>query len=83
MGKRVNPVKLLLDDRELLDLSRAANDDSRCVSDMVHVIVRRYLYGRLGGRPLDLDVQSLRGAEQCLGGTAGAPDFCETRGGAL
>lgn len=77
MGKRVNPVKLLLDDEEFVALSRAANDDARCVSDMVHVIVRRYLYGRLG-RPVGMPVQQIHGTDECRGG----PDFGDTRGGA-
>ena len=46
-GKRVNAVKVLLDDAELLDLSRIANADNRCAAEMVRVIVRRYMYGRV------------------------------------
>lgn len=43
--KRENVVNLRLTDRELLDLSREASRQDRKVAELVHFIVRSYLYG--------------------------------------
>ena len=66
-GKRVNAVKVLLDDAELLDLSRIANADNRCAAEMVRVIVRRYMYGRV--LPARAEGQRMSGAHEAPRGT--------------
>lgn len=69
--KHTNAVKLLLTDGELLDLSRLANADNRSASEMVRVILRRYMYGRVGQAPLER--QRICGAHEEPRGT-GWPD---------
>jgi len=43
--KHNNPVKLMLTDGELLDLSRLAMANERTVSEMVRFVLRRHMYG--------------------------------------
>ena len=62
--KRTEQVKLLLTERELLDLSRAAAADDRKISDFAHHILRRHLYGSVGVR--DRDVDQILGPDQGL-----------------
>lgn len=45
MGKRIHPVKVLLDDEELLALSRLSVTEQRAIADLAHIILRRYLFG--------------------------------------
>ena len=45
--KHTEQVKVMLTERELLDLCRLAAVDDRKPSEMVRVIVRQYMYGRV------------------------------------
>lgn len=47
--KRPNCLKVCFSDRALIDLGRLAARDERGAADLVHWIVRRYLYGNLAG----------------------------------
>ena len=75
--KRTERIPLNVSEREMLDLAHEAGVDNRTVSDLVYVIVRRYLYGRLGARAVG--VEQSRGADQARG----VRDFSDTsfRGG--
>jgi hypothetical protein len=43
--KRINCIKVCFDDTTFIALGRLAAREDRKVADMVHLIVRRYLYG--------------------------------------
>lgn len=44
-SKRVNCIKVCFDDQTFIALGRLAAREDRKVADMVHLIVRRHLYG--------------------------------------
>jgi hypothetical protein len=44
--KRTERVHCNLTEREALDFARLANADNRTLSDMLYVVLRRYMYGR-------------------------------------
>lgn len=46
--KHTEHVKVWLNERELVDLSRIANREDRKLSELVRVIVRRFMYGSIG-----------------------------------
>lgn len=52
----VNEVKVRLTDRELVDLSRLATLEDRKPADMVRVLLRVSLYGRLRAESSDTEV---------------------------
>lgn len=61
--KRENVVNLRLTDRELLDLSREAGRQDRKVAELVHYIVRVYLYGHACiNQPCEEGADSVSGA---------------------
>ena len=70
MGKKINPVKMLLDDEEMLDLAHLADEDNRSPSEMARVILRLFLYGRVQRTPAS--VQRYRGAHEDRSGPAWA-----------
>jgi hypothetical protein len=43
--KRPNCVKVCFSDRAFIDLGRLAAREDRSVADLVHLIVRRHMYG--------------------------------------
>jgi hypothetical protein len=43
--KRVNCIKVCFDDAAFIALGRLAAREDRKVADMVHLIVRRFMYG--------------------------------------
>jgi hypothetical protein len=43
--KRPNCVKVCFSDRAFIDLGRMAAREDRTVADLVHLIVRRHMYG--------------------------------------
>lgn len=43
--KRPNCVKVCFSDRAFIDLGRMAAREDRSVADLVHLIVRRHMYG--------------------------------------
>jgi hypothetical protein len=45
--KRSNCVKVCFSDRAFIDLGRIAARQDRSVPDLIHVLVRRHLYGHL------------------------------------
>ena len=61
--KRENVVNLRLTDREMLDLSRDASRQDRKVAELVHFIVRSYLYGHVC-----IDAPCCEGADSVSGG---------------
>jgi len=63
-GKHTNPIKLWLTDRELLDLSRMADQADRKVSEMGRVIIRKFMYGNIA--PDALDVNGANSAHSSL-----------------
>jgi hypothetical protein len=46
--KRVNCVKVCFSDRAFIDLGRMAAREDRSVPDIIHLLVRRHMYGNLG-----------------------------------
>lgn len=46
--KRTCRVPVNLTEREFADLALLSNADNRTLSDMLYVIARRYMYGRVG-----------------------------------
>lgn len=44
-SKRVNCVKVCFSDRLFIDLGREAARQDRTVAELVHLIVRRHMYG--------------------------------------
>ena len=46
--KHSEAVKVWLTEREMLDLARMADREDRKVSELVRVIVRRFMYGNVG-----------------------------------
>lgn len=46
--KHSEAVKVWLTERELLDLSREAAREDRKLSDLIRVVMRRYMYGHIG-----------------------------------
>lgn len=44
-SKRINCIKVCFDDPTFIALGRLAAREDRKVADMVHLIVRRHLYG--------------------------------------
>lgn len=63
--KRLHPVKLLLTERELFDLSREANREDRTLAGMGHHVLRRFLYGSVDGH--GVDGECCRGSESSPG----------------
>lgn len=51
--KRINCVKVCFDDSTFIALGRMAAREDRKVADLVHSIVRRYLYGNYARQPLE------------------------------
>ena len=51
--KRINCVKVCFDDRLFIDLGRQAAREDRKVADLVHLIVRRHMYGNYAASPAD------------------------------
>jgi hypothetical protein len=45
--KRGNCVKVCFSDRAFIDLGRIAARQDRSVPDLVHVLIRRHIYGHL------------------------------------
>lgn len=50
-AKRINCVKVCFDDRLFIDLGRQAAREDRKVADLVHLMVRRHMYGNYSPRP--------------------------------
>jgi hypothetical protein len=69
--KRICRVPVNLTEREFGDLAVLANADNRTLSDMLYVIARRYMYGRV--RAAAPAGQSSRSASEALHG-----DFADT-----
>ena len=68
--KRICRVPVNLTEREFSDLAALANADNRTLSDMLYVIARRYMYGR---------VRTGAGAGQQSRSASEAPDgFADT-----
>lgn len=49
--KRPNCIKVCFSDRAFIDIGRMAARDDRSPADLVHLIVRRHLYGHFAGTP--------------------------------
>jgi hypothetical protein len=49
--KRPNCVKVCFSDRAFIDLGRLAAREDRSVADLVHLIVRRHMYGNYAVGP--------------------------------
>lgn len=49
--KRINCVKVCFDDRLFIDLGRQAAREDRKVADLVHLMVRRHMYGNYSRGP--------------------------------
>lgn len=47
--KHSEPIKAWLTERELVDLTKLAAREDRKLSEMIRVIVRRHMYGHIGG----------------------------------
>lgn len=52
-SKRINCVKVCFNDRAFIDLGRMAAREERTVADLVHLIVRRHLYGNFARNGAD------------------------------
>lgn len=51
--KRINCIKVCFDDNTFLAIGRMAAREDRKVADLVHSIVRRYLYGNYERMPVE------------------------------
>lgn len=45
MSKRVNAIKILVDDEEFKDISVLSMVEQRAIADLCHIALRFYLYG--------------------------------------
>lgn len=56
-GKRVNEVKLSIDDDLFLELNRMAVIQDRKLADMVHHILQNYVYGHRPANVTEMEVR--------------------------
>lgn len=54
--KRVNCVKVCFSDRAFIDLGRVAAHEDRTVPEIIHLLARQYLYGKLARTMLGEEV---------------------------
>ena len=64
-SKRTEAIKAFFTEREYLDLCRQAMREDRKPGELVRVIVRRSMYGTIGG-----DCQEIHGENSAEGGNA-------------
>lgn len=63
-SKRTEAIKAFFTEREYLDICRQACREDRKPGELVRVIVRRSMYGTIGG-----DAQEIHGANSADGGS--------------
>ena len=54
-SKRINCVKVCFSDRLFIDIGRYAALEDRSPAELIHLIVRRHMYGNFARGPVDVE----------------------------